>query len=71
MELSSSPMLQTPAPKENHYILNWFELSVSKKRSIVLATILVGNMVRKYLGKNPKATKENIETILNIDERTR
>jgi hypothetical protein len=43
---------------------------MSKKRIIVLVTLPMGDMVRKCLGKTPKAKKEKIETMLNIDENT-
>ena len=68
MALSSSPMLENPPPKENPLISNWFELLVSKKRSIVPVTLPMGDMVRKCLGKTPKNKREKIETILNINK---
>lgn len=60
MALSLSPILQTPLPKENPFIPNWFDLSISKKSSIVPTTLLVGDMVGKYLRNTPKDKKEKI-----------
>ena len=68
MALSSSLVLQTPPPKDNHDVPNWFELSVSKKRSLVPVTLPVGDMVSKCLGKTPKTKRPKIETMLNIDD---
>ena len=58
MVLNSSPVVQTLPPKEYPSIPNWSDLFVSKERSIVPTTLLVGDMVRKCLGKSPKAKKE-------------
>ncbi len=71
MSLSSSCVLQTPPPKENPSIPHWFELSVNKKRSIIPATLPIGDMVSKCLGKTPKTKRPKIETLLNIDEDTK
>ena len=39
-----------------------------KKRSLVLVTLPMGDMVSKFLGKNPKNKRPEIKTMLNIDD---
>lgn len=68
MSLSPTPTLQTPPSKDNHPVPNWFELCMSKKRSLVPTTLPVKDLVRKCLGKTPKTKRPKIEAILNIDD---
>lgn len=70
MSLNSTPTLQTPPSKDNHLVPYWFQLSVSKKRSLVLVTLPVKDLFRKCLGKTPKTKRSRIETIINIDDET-
>ena len=60
---------QIPQTQNKISATNWFDLSVSKKIIIIPMTLLVQDMVGKYLGITPKRNKSKVEAMLHVDDK--
>lgn len=69
MTIVNPPDAQTPPlPKETSYTSRWLEASIGKKHNIVPITILMEEMVSKFLGKISKPMKVKVEEMMEVND---
>lgn len=60
----------TLPPKEPTITPRWLEVTIGKKRSVVLVTIPIEDMVSKCLGKTSKPKNFKTQAMLDVDDTT-